>query len=318
MTSRQVFEYALIELNKIEAPSLLLSDYNYFFNKAINQYINKRYNIYDTTQQTTDDLRVLKSTSILKPSLSSLYGSAESLLYGNIYEVGLPNDYLHILNCICEFKSIKNNKCNKEGQSTFYSAKKLNADMWSSIINNYYNRPSYKTPYFYIHNVNTSTSEPTNPYIEDSSFNTLGEGTDYNGNDFVVGNGIDIRNLATQININNNNLNPTSLINKPIASRTSNPSKVRLEIRYGKEESFRLENIYVDYIKSPQHILLTQEQIDLTDDTSQIMEFPDYVCHEIINELVLLVMENASDPRMQSNFQVHQSIALPTQQGQSQ
>ena len=129
MTSRQVFEYALIELNKIEAPSLLLSDYNYFFNKAINQYINKRYNIYDITQQTTDDLRVLKSTSILKPSLSSLYGSAESLLYGNIYEVGLPNDYLHILNCICEFKSIKNNKCNKEGQSTFYSAKKLNADM---------------------------------------------------------------------------------------------------------------------------------------------------------------------------------------------
>ena len=44
---------------------MLLQDFNYFFNKAINQYINKRYNIYDISQQTTDDLRVLKATSIL-------------------------------------------------------------------------------------------------------------------------------------------------------------------------------------------------------------------------------------------------------------
>ena len=30
MTAKQLFEYALIELNKREAPSLLLEDYNYF------------------------------------------------------------------------------------------------------------------------------------------------------------------------------------------------------------------------------------------------------------------------------------------------
>ncbi len=30
MTARQVFEYALVELNKVQAPSLLLEDYNYF------------------------------------------------------------------------------------------------------------------------------------------------------------------------------------------------------------------------------------------------------------------------------------------------
>ena len=47
MTARQLFDYALIELNKVQAPSLLLEDYNYFINKAVNQYINKRYNIYD-------------------------------------------------------------------------------------------------------------------------------------------------------------------------------------------------------------------------------------------------------------------------------
>lgn len=36
MTARQMLEYLLIETNKVNAPSLLLEDYNYFINKAIN------------------------------------------------------------------------------------------------------------------------------------------------------------------------------------------------------------------------------------------------------------------------------------------
>jgi hypothetical protein len=42
-----------------------------------------------------------------------------------------------------------------------------------------------------------------------------------------------------------------------------------MEIRYGKDdEIFELDKVYVDYLKTPQHIRLTQEQIDLTEDTS--------------------------------------------------
>ena len=70
MTSRQIFESALIELSKTHAPALLLEDFNYFFRKAVNQYINKRYNIYDVNQQTTDDLRVLKSSAVLTPKIA--------------------------------------------------------------------------------------------------------------------------------------------------------------------------------------------------------------------------------------------------------
>lgn len=54
--------------------------------------------------------------------------------------------------------------------------------------------------------------------------------------------------------------------------------------------------------------------MDLTIDTSQIMEFPDYVCQEIINELVHLVMENGSDQRLQTHIPVSTSIAQPAQQ----
>jgi hypothetical protein len=71
MTARQVWEGMLTELSKVNAPSMLLQDFNYFFNKAINQYINKRYNIYDINQQTTDDLRVLKATTILNAQLAT-------------------------------------------------------------------------------------------------------------------------------------------------------------------------------------------------------------------------------------------------------
>lgn len=71
--------------------------------------------------------------------------------------------------------------------------------------------------------------------------------------------------------------------------------------------------MYIDYLKTPQNIRLTQEQLDLTEDTSQMMEFPDYVCQEIINVLVKLVMENSSDPRLQTYIPVNTTIANPAQ-----
>jgi hypothetical protein len=34
MTLREIFEAVLVEINKVQAPSLLLEDFNYFANKA--------------------------------------------------------------------------------------------------------------------------------------------------------------------------------------------------------------------------------------------------------------------------------------------
>ena len=95
MTAKQLFEYTLIELNKVQAPSLILEDYNYFINKAINQYINRMYNFYDINQQKTDDLRVLKSTAVLTPTLNTDYDGLA--LLSKTYKAELPDDYLHIL-----------------------------------------------------------------------------------------------------------------------------------------------------------------------------------------------------------------------------
>jgi hypothetical protein len=97
--------------------------------------------------------------------------------------------------------------------------------------------------------------------------------------------------------------------------RYGNKSAVRMEIRYGKDASlFYPTTIYVDYLKSPQFIRLTQEQIDEVTDTSQLFEFPDYVCQEITNELTKLLLESSSDPRLQTNIPINQTISGQQQQ----
>ncbi len=263
MTARQLYEYALIELNKVEAPSLLLDDYNYFINKAVMNYINKRYNVYDVNQQTTDDLRVLKANVIITNAVAKTGNKLE----GATYIAQLPNDYLHILNCVVGYNTTRTYKCYKPTDFLYMGCTRLTSDMYPEVINNAYLRPSYRKPYFYIHNA-------TPPTIVE----------------------------------NNNSGNEV----KADKSRAGNASPVNIEIRYGRDNSlFVLAEIQIEYLKVPRWILITQDQIDTTSDTSSAIEFPDYVCQEIIKELVMLLMENASDPRLQSNTPVNQSIAPP-------
>lgn len=379
MTARQVFEATLIELSKIQAPSLKLYEFNYLFNKAINQYINKVYNVYDINQQTTDDLRVLKATTFLTPHkvelagraggsqkdsaiqnikavtgnqdspeegytgqassyLSKAHRSIQSL-HGATYEVYMPIDYLHMLNCVCIYYVAKQKDCWDAGSYIEIPATRLTADSWSQIITDIYNRPSPMRPYYYIHNLNQQQVLPTDPRTKVATGTGLEEvGIDMNGIYQVTSasggewedNDIDAGTTGgTNIETQNSNFQRTfklkttkgeqqvSLVEKPIALRAGNTSNVRCEIRYGKDDSlFQLVEVQIDYVKCPQFIRLTQEQIDLTEDTSQIMEFPDYVNQEIINELVHLVMERVNDPRLGNNIQMTQSIARPTGQQQ--
>lgn len=282
MTARQLFEYALIELNKVQAPSLILEDYNYFINKAINQYVNKVYNLYDINQQKTDDLRVLKSTAALTPALNDEF--TDTALLDKTYEVDLPDDYLHILNCIVEYSVQTTFKCYNAGEKVHFGAKRLTADLFSQVINNYYMRPSYKNPYYYINNITTNSIYPT------------------------VDNQVDIDYTPGVQTVPEN-------VERIPNNRYGSKSKVRMEIRYGKDNTlFVLSKVYIDYLKSPQYIRLTQEQVDEVADESQILEFPDYVCQEITNELIKLLMENASDPRLQTNIPINQTIANPAQE----
>ena len=231
MTARQIYEQLLIELDKVQAPTLLLNDFNYFINKGIIQYVNKKYNMYEMNQQLTDDLRVLKRNVNV-----NLINRNDQLIFE------IPDDYLHLLNCICTFEIA--NKC---GGSSIYktSAVRLTSDISAQISNNYYNKPSYKRPFWQI---------KYDPNLDESI----------------------------------------------------------LDIQCGTDD-INLTVVNIDYLKTPEQIDLTPEQIDTILDFSQTLEFQDYVCYEIINELVKLVLENISSPRLQTHIPVNQTVGLPIQ-----
>ena len=50
---------------------------------------------------------------------------------GATYEVDLPDDYLHILNCICIYKVNKTYKCYNKDDTWRCAATRLTADAYS-------------------------------------------------------------------------------------------------------------------------------------------------------------------------------------------
>lgn len=342
MTSKQIYEATAIELSKVQAPALKLYEFNYFFNQAIRQFVNKVYNVYDVNQQTTDDLRVLKATATLVPTIAESTGNkAIDYLRGATYFVNMPDDYLHLLNCICLFDVNKKKECWNAGDVMVVGATKLTADSWSSVVDDVYNQPTKKRPYYYVHNQNdihTLTGDdgqsldpvrngmlPSNSATDALEIVEVGTETSNGVSvftdtkvsgfdrtfDFDADNGGDIAKDGSET---------FDAIEKPAGSRYANSSRVKVEIRCGRDKSniFSLSAVQIDYVKAPQFIRLTQEQLDSDEDISQVMEFPDYVNQEIVNELVNLVMRKTNDPSLSAHMQMTQSIARPTGQQQQQ
>lgn len=322
MTVRDIYEYALVELNKLNAPSLLLEDYNYFINKAIQQYINLVYAKSEIDQQSTDDIRVLKTSAILEPKLfsSSLTSDKTKLLSNGLFKTSyyadLPTDYMHLLNCIVEYTIQQSNfKCYNKGDTVHFPVRRLTSDMYTQILNNAYMRPMYKRPYYYLSAINTNTVAQSE---DDRLYNKPGSLTGMNANDLPTKEGEEV--LALEKGTIPENKSYGLIDSETRAGdRLSNSSTVRLELRFGNDATiFKPTALYIDYIKSPMYVRLTQEQIDSTIDYSQVLEFPDYVCFEITNIFVRLLMENSSDPRLQTNIPLNTTIYNPVAQQQQQ
>lgn len=287
MTVRQLYDNILSELNKVEAPSILLEDFIYFANKGVQQYVNKVYNRYDINQQATDDLQTLKATSMLKVEcdVNTILPSEDAY-----YFVYLPEDYLHLLNCIVIFEKNSKyigSKCSDSTKTSIKSlARRLTSDLYPNVMNNAYFKPSYKVPYYFI----TSLHPDVNNELLDSILNPRH---------------IHLSNNATLEKI----LDPCS-----ITCDEELLSNFKLEIRCGSTKKYIPNSVYIDYVRVPQRISLTYNELESEMDTTRMLEFPEYVCYEIVNECVKLIMENASDPRLESNLAINQTIGTNVSQ----
>ena len=312
-----------------------MEDYNYFINKAVQQYINLVYQKLEIDQQSTDDIRVLKTSTILQPTkmADSIQGNN---LFKSSYSVNLPDDYMHLLNCIVEYEvSAPVFKCYNRGDSVYFPCRRLTPDMYTQVLNNAYMRPMYKRPYYYLNNINSTTTLPSNATMDSKILSANGidavdtatkkaytdaltayaaavkSGTGVTEKAAALDSAKQAWDTAVQKIIPASSSSLVDAYNTQ-GDRLSNPSSVRLELRFGNDDGvFVPKNLYIDYLKSPMYIRLTQEQIDATLDYSQVLEFPDYVCFEIANIFVRLLMENASDPRLQTNIPINKTIATP-------
>lgn len=292
MTIRNAYDYILIECNKAKAPSLLLEDFVYFFNKAIQQWINLCYNKCEYNQQSSDDLGFLQTYTIINPINDSFISNNGD----NIWKFILPNNYIHMLNCIAEFNiTSNNNHCNINKTKIISSnCQRLTADLYGGILNNYYTKPSYKKPYYYI--INNESENNDENFKEQFGKDTLIDGIGY---------------IPVKYNKTNDSTLDTYYDLKEQFSRISNQSPLILEIHVGKS-TYKLNKLYITYLKAPMYVSINQEELLAIEDTTQILEFSDYVCYEIINICLKLILENSSNPRLQTNIPINQSIATPT------
>jgi hypothetical protein len=291
MTIRQLYDNLLSELNKVEAPSILLEDFVYFANKAVQQYVNKVYNRYDINQQSTDDLRALKSTVQLEINCDSNITLPTEDAYWYAY---LPEDYLHLLNCIVVFskdggyQSKSTCKDSNEKSTVNSLARRLTSDMYPNIMNNAYFKPSYKTPYYFITKLNVNSNED----LLDGILNPCSSKQVFSSNA-----------MLSQI------LDPCGDV-----SDEERSGVLKLEIRCGSNKKYVPSSIYVDYLRVPEKITLSYTELENEVDTTKMLEFPEYVCYEIVNECVKLIMENGSDPRLETNTAINQTIGTNVSQ----
>jgi hypothetical protein len=258
MTTKESYEYGLMEIRKAKAPSIHLEDWNYWWNKGKQEYCNERYNLFATTQQLTDDLAALTTSAVITLTQTGLTytgaytgGSVEPSVavstgkkYGSdFYRFKTPDNYWHMLGShVTTFTRIPY-KCYPAGSETNYPSKRLTANIANGIMNNSFLRPDFKRPY------HSFGDDVTNTSVRPDLF-------------FYVGN------MA----------------------------------------QFGISSIYIDYLKEPAVDTLTVQQRDLPVDTSDTIEFPEYVCAEILKRVVKLILEVSSDPRLNTQPLVNKTI----------
>lgn len=265
MTIRDCYNACLIELNKVQAPSLLLNDFIYLLNKNIQEYFNKKYTSFEKIQQNTDDLRqlinwvTLDATNGLKKHVPS---DPSKVIYFTSWDCPLPSDYVHILGCRAVFE-VPSKRC-KDCRIQVVGLNKLDTNQAPQVGSNWYMRPSHSRPYYQI--INIEQTDPT--YIQKT---------------------------------------PNS--DKQVGERYGNSTQPIMQIICGDDPHYQLKAIEIQYLQAPRFASLTQADLYAVEDTTDTLEFSDYVCNEIIKQLVTQILENAKDERIQTFIPVNQSIA---------
>lgn len=276
---REIYDYIQIELNKAKAPSITLEDFLYFLNKAINNYCNIKYNTFNIDQQFTDDLRELVRTyTIASPKIKN----------GNDVIMQNNDDPLTPINPISN---------TDEGINIDYAVVSI------ELPANYYHLLGCTIKY-------KRTSKPiTSKKYEIYTIRTIKP--------------YKVRRVTTDsLTMTLNNYyyrpkpnNPYFILNNETFNTGSNVVKSNIEIHIGKlPETHTVEKASIMYFINPKKMFMAEDDLYSVEDTTEKMEFSRYICYEIINILIGLIMINSGNPlvgAVQSFNKTIQPVNIP-------
>lgn len=305
MTAREVYEAVLIEMKRIGAPDLMLDEWNHYLNKSIFEICNENYRSIDINQESSDDVQVLKARTVLTGTALSLIGQPFNGATEALYRVNLPANYFHLLSCILTYSITKNYKCYDAGNKLKVPTRRLTSDMRANTLLNDWTKPQFKVPYHSVFsNANQilgnwkAAVDKYDPATVQAAINTVAGNTD--GHNAYI----DVD--------KDGKFDAGDVMSGPI-----------LEINYGSDNSiFTLVSVDLEYYKIPALVRLTMDELDSTEDNSQIMEYSHNVCLDIIKKCVQLLFLHSNDPKLQLYMAVNgmgvQSAQQPQQVQQQQ
>ena len=238
ITARQVYINILTELVKEEAPTLYLEDYNYYYNKAISEYMKTRYELFEVNQQLADDMRVWKKTfssSSLSIPIDSIFKS--ETVAGEVVKSAF---YRHLLSCVVKvYLARPITKCDqKTDTEELYKVVRMSPEIKAGLLGNKYLEPTFYRPYYEIMD-----------------------------------------------------------------------NTVKVDVGKIDQAKAVVKGVTIEYLCQPVVVDLTEEQITEDVDESQVLEFPSEVGEEITKLALKLILERGSNPRLQANVMVNQTIS---------
>ena len=262
MTAREIYEYGLIHQNKVEAPSLEMEQYNFFINDAINAVLNKTYNFFNLDQIRTDQLQTLHRSVAV--DINGTVGTP-SVVTGDVTQM-YNTPTIPIIPTSRGIKFLLPINYHHLLSCTVFYRSTTN-QKWcaeNEVID---------------YTVKRATSDML-AAIRNNHYNMPSFKTPYYH--------ITDNPAANSFLVNSNN--------KP------GVNNAEIEIITGnRHRTFEFSRIEIDYLKEPEKIILTYEQAydDIIpgspQDTSQVLEFPTFMCYTIASEFAARIATNAGD-----------------------
>lgn len=348
MTVRDVYEASLVEINKENAQSFTIEEFNYVINKSILAFVNEKYNFYAANQQISDDLRVFVKnqtfsiddtvdidgspttytlnpttgqllTTIITGALSADLSTTRDIATGDTVYFGEDTTNGYLVGVITDNSFAFTPAV--PATTTYDRGTEIKLEVAPiAIVAGETSVTSARTPFItfsssdYLHliscRVTWKTQRPSQTTVTYLVFPA--KRLTYDMLNAIQNN--------TYLSPAPNrpyyqvfdNISNSGVVTAPAAIKDirAYQNKPRMKIHVGSANSvMEMRSVEFDYLKIPETIVMYDSDIfSATGDTSQVLELPDYLLNEIVKRCTIYLLEKASDPRIQTQPAFNQEI----------